>query len=481
VKGHNSTTNHKRADKPEEVPTMGQKKEVSTTLVVEESVEVSANGARQGTSVGGVRVSDESLWLPVREGHSHDCWLDPAGCPDQLTCDVLATVNLAQLRATARNDLMAWEEEMAGVDVEQQMPSSNGEVDLKTLDGVLEQIVDTPTLDDHAVADVVQPELPVETPRDILHGVPETFDAVIPNLAFRALKTLLVGPSKAGKTYTTWAKLAEPVHAGTRVLYLSEEPRSTIADKLRTFGLADEEGFLVVRHNHPTLRDLRWSEVARRIETTALNHRADVVVVDTARPWFRLQGDESNNQDVIGSAIDALSRTAEAGVAVVILHQSPWEAKRARNSTEFHAASDLIFYVEGEGTGPRTVKYLGGRVENIPDVQTIRWAGGVTEDLGRLRHGTASHMDAVLTTLEREGRSMTVAELVDATDFSERSVNRWLGQLEERRKVSREPGLFTTAGREPDKWSRNGAWAEMYALLEVTDAELTDGSVPLGR
>jgi hypothetical protein len=64
--------------------------------------------------------------------------------------------------------------------------------------------------------------------------------------------------------------------------------------------------------------------------------------------------------------MDALSAVTEAGAAVVIIHQAPWDKLRARGSTEHHATVDLIFGVSGEGVGPRTIKYIGGRVQDLP-------------------------------------------------------------------------------------------------------------------
>jgi DNA-binding transcriptional ArsR family regulator len=307
-----------------------------------------------------------------------------------------------------------------------------------------------------------QPLLYVESLAELSGGA-ETFDPIISHLAYRGLKTLVVGLSKAGKSWTTWAKCAEAVRAGRRVLYLSEEPRATVVDKVRTFGLEDAYGksFFVSRRQHNAVRLLPWAEVVDRLAKDVEEQRIDLAVVDTVRPWIALAGDESNSADAVGKAIDALSPVCEAGAAVMVLHQSPWSGKRARNSTEFHAATDLIFHVEGEGNGPRTIKYLGGRVEDVPDLQTFRWAGGQGEDLGRMRHDTAERVDEVLRVLESAGESLTAQELADQTDYSLRSVQRWLGELERTGKVIRTEGEHKLEGREPDRWTRAGALWEM--------------------
>lgn len=147
-------------------------------------------------------------------------------------------------------------------------------------------------------------------------------------------------------------------------------------------------------------------------------------------------------------------------------HQAPWDKKRARGSTEFHAAVDLVFAIEGQGTDPRTITYVGGRVESVPDVQTFRWAHGQGEDLGKMQHRTAANIDGVLDALEAAPGGLTVGAIAEGVDASEASVKRWLGQLERRGKVRREPGSVEPGrGRTPDRWYRHGTAAETIATL----------------
>lgn len=301
----------------------------------------------------------------------------------------------------------------------------------------------------------IPPPLPIETPEQILDGGSSEFEAVIPNLAYRGLKSLVVGQSKGGKSYLLWAKSAEAVEHGLHVLFLTEEPTGTIADKLRTFGLEDAEGFWLVRRT--ALPGARWKTVADNVAETVRLYRIDLVILDTARAWFNLAGDESNSADVIGPALDALSPACESA-ALVVLHQAPWDGKRARGSTEYHAAVDLVFHISGEGSEPRTIKYVGGRVASVPDVQTFRWADGVGEDLGAIRHDAAASLSRVLTALEQATEPLMVVEVATELDASEDSARRWLRRLERSGKVRREVGEPTREGRTPDRWARNGLY-----------------------
>jgi hypothetical protein len=255
-----------------------------------------------------------------------------------------------------------------------------------------------------------------------------------------------------------WAKVAETLAAGKRVLYLSEEPSTTIRDKARTFGLVESEGLWVLRRGAGAVFNLQWFEVCARLEEDVRSVSVDLVVIDTARPWLALDGEESNAADRIGKLIDKLTPVCEAGAAVVVLHQAPWTAKRARGSTEWHAAVDLIFHVDGEGHSPRTVKYVGGRVDEVPEIQTFRWDGSQMQDLGKMRHDRANRLDEVLTALEKAGGPLTVEELAEGTDYNERSIRRWLGQLDDRGQVARIPGSAQQGhGKTPDRWERRHA------------------------
>jgi DNA-binding transcriptional ArsR family regulator len=293
---------------------------------------------------------------------------------------------------------------------------------------------------------------------DELLGEGETFVPVIDGIAYRGLKTLVVGQSKAGKSFTLWAKVADAVRAGARVKYLSEEARETVGDKVRTFGLMDYYGdaFRVSRRSHGEVQPLPWNKIVDALVEEVNELKLDVVVVDTLRPWLAVSGDESNSDGIIGPAMDALSAVTEAGAAVVIIHQAPWDKLRARGSTEHHATADLIFGVSGEGYGPRTVKYLGGRLQEVPETQTIRWtAEGGVEDLGKMRHDTASRAADILRDLEvAQGEPLTAEEIAVDVEMTVRTVQRHLVRLEHRGKVARLEGAHTPEGREPDRWVR---------------------------
>lgn len=317
-------------------------------------------------------------------------------------------------------------------------------------------------------------ELPWRTPAEMLAGASETFDAVIADLAYRGMRTLVVGQSKAGKSYFTWAQSAAAVRAGLRVLYLSEEPLAAVNDKLRTFNL-EEAGdlFLVVRKS--AVFNLQWKDVCAQLEKAVTARAFDLVIVDTARPWFGLTHDEGNSADAVGHALDLLSQACGDMAAVVVLHQAPWDKGRARGSTEFHAAVDLIFGVNGQGKTPRTIKYVGGRIDSIPEQRSFRWADGHGEDLGVIkRREKAENLDKVLRVLEEAEDPLTADTIADGAELHVRTVQRTLADLDKLNKVVRTKGRVLGkgghgGGGEPDRWSRRGI--DFEELLGATDRE----------
>ena len=162
----------------------------------------------------------------VLQVHSEGCLHYPPNCPDQLTCPFLGSHTLGEVAAI--------------VEAQREQESAT-----------------------EAQEDRLHPELRLrsETPAQLIAGPDEDFDPVIPGLAYRELKTLVVGLSKAGKSFLLWAKVREVLAAGGRVMYLSEEPRATLRDKMRTFGLLESDGLWVVRRSADGVYDLPWRKV----------------------------------------------------------------------------------------------------------------------------------------------------------------------------------------------------------------------------
>ena len=327
-------------------------------------------------------------------------------------------------------------------------------------------------LNEWVTVEVEERELPWRTPAEMLTGAPETFDAVIADLAYRGMKTLVVGQSKAGKSYFTWAQSAAAVKAGLRVLYLTEEPQAAVNDKLRTFGLEDAgDLFLIVRKS--TVFNLTWAGVCEQLAKAVASRAFDLVIVDTARPWFGLQHEQGNSDGDVGPALDILTQACGETAAVVVLHQAPWNNDRARGSTEWHAAVDLIFTVSGQGKAPRTIKYFGGRIDSIDEQRSFRWANGHGEDLGVIkRREKAENLDMVLGVLEESDHPLTADQIADTAELHIRTVQRTLADLDKLNKVVRKKGRVLGkeghgGGREPDQWSRRGI--DFEALLDGSD------------
>ncbi len=215
-----------------------------------------------------------------------------ANCPDVLTCDAFESV--AEERAAG--DTARAMEIMDDI-----LRAEPGYLELSAMSRMLIQTpADQARYDQleaafrEAIADELPPSpspgglkfgtLPVETMKELLEGKAELFEPVIEGIAYRGLKTLLVGQSKAGKSFTILAKSIEAARAGKRVLYLSEESKQTLVDKLRKFGADTSIPLYVTRKSHTA--GMKWEAICEQAGEAARSG-IDLIVVDTARPWRR--------------------------------------------------------------------------------------------------------------------------------------------------------------------------------------------------
>lgn len=93
-------------------------------------------------------------------------------------------------------------------------------------------------------------------------------------------------------------------------------------------------------------------------------------------------------------------------------------------------------------------------MEKVPDTQTFRWDGSTLTDLGLMRHGKAERVDEVLRIVEASETTLATEEIAGQTDYSEKSVYRWLTELAAMKQVVRIEGKATSEGREPDRWNQ---------------------------
>jgi len=150
--------------------------------------------------------------------------------------------------------------------------------------------------------------------------------------------TIFAGREKTGKSTVLFALLlrGEPFlgqpTVSTGAVYLSEEPAITVVEKLRRFGLAQEEerlSFLTRLPARPGLKRLIPAAVAE-----AERIRAGLIVVDTLTWWAALPPEAENDAGAMQHALTPLLEATALGFGVLAVHH----ADKARRTAREHGA-----------------------------------------------------------------------------------------------------------------------------------------------
>ena len=174
------------------------------------------------------------------------------------------------------------------------------------------------------------------TAREILETSFEDFDFILDGILARNTVTLLYSNPKVGKTTFSLFVcrcMMEGIPAlglatsGKRVLYFSEESRTTLGEKLRRIGAGfewpDDITFICKRdrENSGTLF------CPNSIRQAMSGKGYDLVIVDTMNAWCGLAGDEENSSGRTGTVLRSLLSIAEEqSASMLVLHHSRKQA-----------------------------------------------------------------------------------------------------------------------------------------------------------
>jgi len=189
-------------------------------------------------------------------------------------------------------------------------------------------------------------------------------------LSAHIARALLQGSEVIGRQATTVGKVA----------YLSEEPPSLFADRLRTLGLDSDR--LLVAFRHQARQPL--PELVRE----ALDMGAEVVIVDTVAAWAGIE-DENSATEVEKALRPIVSLAQERGVAILLLHHlnksdGP-EGTAHRGSGHLVAMVDVALELRRpEGDAPQTRRVLRAlsRYQETPQELVIDLQEGGYDALG---------------------------------------------------------------------------------------------------
>jgi len=276
--------------------------------------------------------------------------------------------------------------------------------------------------------------------------------AIRPWIAFGAITELDGRPKAAGKS-TLLAHacaaylegrpfLGQPTTRGP-IVYLSEQPPSSLRETFGRAGLLERDELRILLYRDAL--GSRWPDVVDAALAECDRIGARLLVVDTLPQFAGIRGDAENDAGAALEAIAPLQAAASRGLAVVVARHDRKGGgdvgESARGSSAFTGAVDIVLALRrGEPNQRQTIRHLAAlsRFEETPAETVIELtdAGYVALGSGRSVAITEARM-AILEALG-SGDALTIADLVEATHQSRRSVQDALGQLVDDRLVVRE-------------------------------------------
>ncbi len=264
--------------------------------------------------------------------------------------------------------------------------------------------------------------------------------------------------------------LGEPTVRGG-VVYLTEQPDSSLRETLRRAGLLDRDDFVVLTWTDTGA--LSWPEVVDAAVAEAERRGVSVLVVDTLGRFAGIHGDGENNAGEADAASAPLLRAAARGLAVVsVRHERKAGGDvgdSGRGSSAFGGAVDTVIAIrraEGRSaTATRIITALS-RFDGVPETLVVE----LTE-AGYVSHGDEAAVataEARATILDRAPSTLpglTFEELRDEVPrtTAQRAIESLLAEGQLRRQG---------AGKRGDPYRFVSAQAPSL------DGEVATGSLP---
>ena len=207
-------------------------------------------------------------------------------------------------------------------------------------------------------------------------------DWVIEKLLAKGVFTIFGGKPKAGKTTfafgAVYAMQKECPFMGmavrkARVLYITEQNKTTIRPKLDEYGLLDCAGLHIMFPRQ--MLGLEWEDIIVQAAIYCEDHAIDVVIVDTVNDLCHLENSFSDTEWI--AALDPLQRLATHGHIAVFasLHAKKEAASLVdmfRGSNAIVGKADIVLGLWRDGSGDettRTVEWMS-RLDNGFDERT---------------------------------------------------------------------------------------------------------------
>lgn len=282
------------------------------------------------------------------------------------------------------------------------------------------------------------------TPGDVRRDAPAVEWVVRPLIARGAITEIVGAPKKAGKStflYACCKAVADggpgifgQKHPPGPVVYLTEQPLTSLREELDTAGISDEAPLYLLPYT--AVFSEGWAETVQMACQKAEEVGAIMLVIDTL-PQFLLNGGASENdaEDII-PRLQPLFDAASRGLAVVVVRherkQGGSVGSSGRGSSAITGAMDIIVQIRPKGRGS-TLRRLNclSRFHETPSEIEMDWNPQTGEYKLESMKGESvirrpdEHLKETLAALPG-----TVAQLVEATDQSRSTVLRHIQFLE---------------------------------------------------
>lgn len=217
---------------------------------------------------------------------------------------------------------------------------------------------------------------------DLRDYVSPHIDWVIEKLLAKGVFTIFGGKPKAGKTtfafgavyamQTGCAFMGMEAHRA-RVLYITEQNKTTIRPKLDEYGLLDCADLHVMFPRQ--MLGMEWADIIDQAAGHCEDHDIDVVIVDTVNDLCHLENSFSDTEWI--AALDPLQRLATHGHMAVLasLHAKKEAASLVdmfRGSNAIVGKADIVLGLWRDGSGDETTRTVEGmsRLDNGFDERT---------------------------------------------------------------------------------------------------------------
>jgi hypothetical protein len=221
----------------------------------------------------------------------------------------------------------------------------------------------------------------------------------------------------------------------TAVVYLTEQPPTSLRETLRRADLLGRDDFTVL-----TFRDcagIPWLEVIEAAVRECGRRGAGLLVIDTLSRFAGIHGDGENDAGQAEAAMEPLQIAAANGLAIIVVRHERKAGGEVgdsgRGSTAFGGAVDIILAIRRSDSGPNVRKiHALSRFDETPDLLGIELTASGFVPIGdtsalALREAQAK-LQQVLPL--DPTRALSMRELQERTSLSRTTIQRALDRLD---------------------------------------------------